>query len=189
MTRLYVPPALKSKQYLNLATINGMDIGLGTPIYGSGTPVRDWTTKNDLSFIKASEADVIPSPDTGYALDFYNFGTKFSFQMSDPAVIFFEILSIFNPPNTTYQWASGYGESLVLFLYDANQTASYGASLVRYPMVSIGNKCGPFVSEISYQVPVGETNLYVCGYYKNGLDTQTGFRQISVRVNLWGFLL
>lgn len=187
MTRLYVPPALKPKQYLNLATINGMDIGLGTPIYGGGTPIRDWTTKNDLSLVKAFSTSVTPSPESGYALEFYNFGSKFSFQMSNPAVVFFEVLSVLNPPNTTYQWTSSNQEHLGLFLYNSSQSPSY-ASIVRNP-VSTGKTCGPFVSEFSYQIPIGETNIYVCAYYRNSIDTQTGFRQIAVRVNLWGFLL
>jgi len=186
MSRLYVPAGLQYRQYLNMATINGMDIGSGTPVYERGVSTKDWTVKTDLWTAPSYPASLdafLTSPE--YRIEYGSFGSRFSFQLTYESVIFFEILTILNPPNTTQGWTAS-REYLDLFLTGGPIISGAGGARVYYHAAS-NVSCGPFVSEFAVKIPAGETNLYIAAAWANSLSTQSGNRHIASRVNFIGY--
>jgi len=185
MSKLYVPPGMDYKKYMNLATINGIDVGVSTPTYGNGASIRDFTVANALYTIKPHVADTPPTPENGWALEFTNYGSKFSFQMNDPAVIFFETFVTVNPTNSQYNWGSDGDYVEMYFVHDG--VGILGSTTIYNP-VGITTTCGPFLAEFVAQIPDGQSDLYICAWWKKQVGTATGFKQMSVRVNVLGFL-
>lgn len=184
MSRLYVPPGLKARHYLNLGTINGMDIGSGAPVYERGTSTKDYTVKNDLFMARAIDVNEIVANPLNYAVEYSGFGSKFSFQLTEQSVMFFEVLTILNPPNTTFSWTTS-REYLDVYLYRVG-VGFVTTSRIWYPAASNAT-CGPFVSEFATTIPVGQSDIYILAGWANFTSTQTSHRHIGSRVNLIGY--
>lgn len=187
MSRLYAPPGLEARHYLNLATINGMDIGSGTPMYERGSSTKDFTVKNDLFMARHWDTSQSPSYLSGYAIEYGSFGSRFSFQLNYAVVMFFQVLTILNPVNTTHAWNEAQQEYLDLYVEKAGSGFVAGDK-IWFP-AKTNTTCGPFVSEFAFQLPVGQSDIYVLAAWAKTAATQSGHRHISSRVNFIGYKL
>lgn len=185
MSKLYVPPGMDYKKYMNLATINGIDVGVSTPTYGNGASIRDFTVANALCSVKAFVPNLPPTPENGWALEFTNYGSKLSFQLNEPSIVLFETFITVNPVGSTYKWSND-GDWIDIFLVHST-LGELGYASVRNPADQL-EPCGPFVYLMDAQIPDGQSDLYICAWWDSNFGTPTGIKQIAIRVNVLGFL-